>query len=65
MFQGFVAAYRSILEAAGSPDNQCEPFRTIVETLASSPTPILVHCSAGKDREWAPLPRSPPSSPLF
>ncbi|KAK1830233.1 protein-tyrosine phosphatase-like protein [Podospora conica] len=49
--EGFVAAYRSILEAAGSPDNPCNPFGTILETLASSPTPpILVHCSAGKDR---------------
>ncbi|KAK0665742.1 protein-tyrosine phosphatase-like protein [Cercophora samala] len=51
--KGFVRAYTSVLSAAISPDNPYRPFRTILEHLASSPkppTPILIHCSAGKDR---------------
>ncbi|KAK0723661.1 protein-tyrosine phosphatase-like protein [Apiosordaria backusii] len=51
--EGFVKAYSTILSGAISPDNPYRPFRTILEHLASSPeppTPILIHCSAGKDR---------------
>ncbi|KAK4177560.1 protein-tyrosine phosphatase-like protein [Triangularia setosa] len=51
--EGFVKAYASILSGAISPNNPYRPFRTILEHLASSPetlTPILIHCSAGKDR---------------
>lgn len=45
--QGFVEAYKSILEAGAGP------FATIMTHLASSsepPAPILIHCTAGKDR---------------
>ncbi|KAI1392204.1 protein-tyrosine phosphatase-like protein [Hypoxylon trugodes] len=52
--QGFVVAYGDILEAAASPSNNYQPFKTILEHLASSspspPTPCLIHCTAGKDR---------------
>ncbi|KAK4683004.1 hypothetical protein QC764_121230 [Podospora pseudoanserina] len=51
--EGFVRAYASILSGAISPDNAYRPFQTILEHLASDPnppTPILIHCSAGKDR---------------
>ncbi|KAK4188988.1 tyrosine phosphatase [Podospora australis] len=52
--EGFVKAYSSILAAAVDPSNPYFPFRTILQHLASPatdpPTPILVHCSAGKDR---------------
>ncbi|KAK0725765.1 protein-tyrosine phosphatase-like protein [Lasiosphaeris hirsuta] len=51
--QGFVRAYASILAAAADSTNASAPFRTIIEHLAASPaapTPILVHCTAGKDR---------------
>ncbi|KAK4200122.1 protein-tyrosine phosphatase-like protein [Triangularia verruculosa] len=51
--KGFVKAYTSILSGAISPENPYRPFRTILEHLASSPespTPVLIHCSAGKDR---------------
>ncbi|KAK1758325.1 protein-tyrosine phosphatase-like protein [Echria macrotheca] len=51
--EGFVLAYSSILEAAASPENTYAPFRTIIEHLASSsapPSPVLIHCTAGKDR---------------
>ncbi|KAK3996268.1 tyrosine-protein phosphatase [Cladorrhinum sp. PSN332] len=51
--EGFVQAYRSILEAASEVDHPFMPFQTILNHLASSagpPSPILVHCSAGKDR---------------
>lgn len=50
--EGFVRAYASILSGAISPDNAYRPFQTILEHLASDPnppTPILIHCSAGKD----------------
>jgi hypothetical protein len=43
--EGFVEAYRTILAAAAGPYNQ------ILSHLASEqPTPLLVHCTAGKDR---------------
>ncbi|KAI1101631.1 protein-tyrosine phosphatase-like protein [Jackrogersella minutella] len=53
--EGFVAAYGDILAAAASPDNDYQPFKTILEHLASSsssppPAPCLIHCTAGKDR---------------
>ncbi|KAI2619704.1 tyrosine phosphatase family-domain-containing protein [Hypoxylon sp. NC1633] len=53
--EGFVAAYSDILAAAASPNNSYQPFKTILEHLASSssespPAPCLIHCTAGKDR---------------
>ncbi|KAK4443715.1 protein-tyrosine phosphatase-like protein [Podospora aff. communis PSN243] len=50
--EGFVRAYSTILDAAVSPDNTYQPYRTILNHLgsSSSPSPILVHCTAGKDR---------------
>jgi hypothetical protein len=43
--EGFVEAYRTILDAAAGP------YATILSHLASpEPTPLLVHCTAGKDR---------------
>ncbi|KAK0633761.1 protein-tyrosine phosphatase-like protein [Immersiella caudata] len=50
--EGFARAYSTILDAAASPDNAHQPFRTILTHLGSSnpPSPILVHCTAGKDR---------------
>ncbi|KAK5656548.1 hypothetical protein OQA88_4527 [Cercophora sp. LCS_1] len=51
--EGFVRAYDTLLEAAASPNNSHQPFKTILTHLASStapPTPILIHCTAGKDR---------------
>ncbi|KAI1370734.1 protein-tyrosine phosphatase-like protein [Hypoxylon crocopeplum] len=52
--EGFVAAYGDILAAAASPSNTYQPFKTILEHLASPspspPAPCLVHCTAGKDR---------------
>jgi len=51
--EGFVKAYSAILASAAEPDHPYAPFRTILEHIASSPTPpapFLVHCSAGKDR---------------
>ncbi|KAI0021422.1 tyrosine phosphatase [Xylariomycetidae sp. FL0641] len=51
--QGFIEAYDAILTAGASPDNPYKPFRTILAHLASAsatPTPCLVHCTAGKDR---------------
>ncbi|KAI0886072.1 tyrosine phosphatase family-domain-containing protein [Annulohypoxylon maeteangense] len=52
--QGFVVAYSDILAAAASPSNDYQPFKTILEYLASSlpssPAPCLIHCTAGKDR---------------
>ncbi|KAL7621217.1 hypothetical protein AAE478_008534 [Parahypoxylon ruwenzoriense] len=52
--QGFVAAYSDILVAAASPGNSFQPFKTILEHLASPspspPAPCLIHCTAGKDR---------------
>ncbi|KAH9436817.1 hypothetical protein MCOR02_000482 [Pyricularia oryzae] len=49
---GFVLAYERILEVGAHADHPYAPFRTILAHLASEeePTPILVHCSAGKDR---------------
>ena len=42
---GFVAAYRTILQHAGPA------YRTIIAHLcAPDPSPVLVHCTAGKDR---------------
>ncbi|KAK3311521.1 protein-tyrosine phosphatase-like protein [Chaetomium strumarium] len=50
--QGFVKAYAAILATAAEPDHPYAPFRTILEHLASAtpPSPVLVHCTAGKDR---------------
>ncbi|KAK4222619.1 protein-tyrosine phosphatase-like protein [Podospora fimiseda] len=52
--EGFVQAYSSILKAAAESNHPFRPFQTILNHLASSadgpPSPILVHCSAGKDR---------------
>ncbi|KAK3372044.1 tyrosine phosphatase [Podospora didyma] len=51
--EGFAKAYSSILAAAAEPNHPYDPFRTIIAHLASStqpPSPLLVHCSAGKDR---------------
>ncbi|KAI5921696.1 tyrosine phosphatase [Camillea tinctor] len=50
--QGFVRVYMGILEAGSSPSNAYRPFAAILSQLASEspPTPILIHCSAGKDR---------------
>ncbi|KAH8171489.1 tyrosine phosphatase family protein [Sarocladium implicatum] len=43
--EGFVNAYRTILQAAAGP------FAKILSHLAApEPTPLLVHCTAGKDR---------------
>ncbi|KAK4133480.1 hypothetical protein BT67DRAFT_442922 [Trichocladium antarcticum] len=49
---GFVRAYDTILRAAAEPSHPYAPFRTILEHLASpaAPSPLLVHCTAGKDR---------------
>ncbi|CAJ2501380.1 Uu.00g042330.m01.CDS01 [Anthostomella pinea] len=50
--EGFVRAYMGILEAGTSADNTARPFATILAHLTSGPdpTPLLIHCSAGKDR---------------
>ncbi|OIW30671.1 hypothetical protein CONLIGDRAFT_287682 [Coniochaeta ligniaria NRRL 30616] len=49
--EGFVMAYSSILTSAADPDHPYAPFRTILNHLASpDPSPMLVHCTAGKDR---------------
>lgn len=54
--EGFVRAYSTILAGAADPKNEYAPYRTIFKQLAasssstSSPEPLLVHCSAGKDR---------------
>ncbi|TLD21918.1 hypothetical protein PspLS_08009 [Pyricularia sp. CBS 133598] len=49
---GFVLAYERILEVGAQTDHPYAPFRRILAHLASEeePTPILIHCSAGKDR---------------
>jgi hypothetical protein len=57
-----VRAYDAILSAAAEPTHPHAPFRTILEHLASPstpPSPVLVHCTAGKDSEYPPphLPR--------
>lgn len=46
-------AYKTILKAAASPDNAAKPYAAILTHLSSPstpPTPVLLHCSAGKDR---------------
>ncbi|KAK0612359.1 protein-tyrosine phosphatase-like protein, partial [Bombardia bombarda] len=55
--EGFVRAYETILDAAAEPTHPYAPFRTIMDHLASAsssstapPSPLLVHCTAGKDR---------------
>ncbi|EGS22665.1 uncharacterized protein CTHT_0011380 [Thermochaetoides thermophila DSM 1495] len=50
--EGFMKAYATILAAAADPNHPYAPFRTILEHLASrtAPTPVLIHCTAGKDR---------------
>ncbi|KAF9869529.1 tyrosine phosphatase [Colletotrichum karsti] len=50
--EGFTKAYADILRAASEQDHPQEPFRTILSHLAtqSPPSPLLVHCTAGKDR---------------
>jgi protein tyrosine/serine phosphatase len=49
--QGFVKAYAAILATAAQPDHPYAPFRTVLEHFASTtpPSPVLVHCTAGKD----------------
>lgn len=56
LLQGFVQVYKHILEA-GVRASGHQPFTRILRHLAggptspaSSPAPILVHCTAGKDR---------------
>lgn len=45
---------REILAAAAAPENPKQPYSTILQHLASTstsdPSPIMVHCAAGKDR---------------
>ncbi|GAW26703.1 putative tyrosine phosphatase [Rosellinia necatrix] len=56
--EGFIEAYKDILQAAADPANEFQPFKTILGHLAafpsasspSAPSPCLVHCTAGKDR---------------
>ncbi|KAI0600696.1 tyrosine phosphatase [Biscogniauxia sp. FL1348] len=51
--EGFVKAYKDILAAASSADNTFQPFKKILQHLATpsaDPAPCLVHCTAGKDR---------------
>ncbi|KAI1156243.1 tyrosine phosphatase [Nemania diffusa] len=56
--EGFIEAYKDILNAATDPDNEFQPFKTILGHLAAVPdaasppipSPCLVHCTAGKDR---------------
>ncbi|XXG94874.1 DNA-directed DNA polymerase [Hypoxylon texense] len=50
--EGFAKVYMSILASASSPSNEARPFARILSHLASntSPEPLLIHCSAGKDR---------------
>lgn len=50
--QGFVEVYAHILKEGASPAG-ARPFATILRHLASPagpPAPLLVHCTAGKDR---------------
>lgn len=52
-FQGFAQVYVSMLAAATGPLNESRPYARILEHLAgdsSPPTPVLIHCTAGKDR---------------
>ncbi|KAL8407475.1 hypothetical protein RB594_006339 [Gaeumannomyces avenae] len=50
--KGFVLAYERILEVAAQASHPYRPFRTILEQLSTEepPAPMLLHCSAGKDR---------------
>ncbi|KAI1187821.1 tyrosine phosphatase [Nemania serpens] len=56
--EGFIEAYKDILDAATDPANEFQPFKTILSHLAAvpdassppAPLPCLVHCTAGKDR---------------
>ncbi|KAI1359983.1 tyrosine phosphatase [Xylaria arbuscula] len=56
--EGFIEAYKDILNAATDPANEFQPFKTILGHLAAPPaasslqvpSPCLVHCTAGKDR---------------
>ncbi|KAI0176488.1 tyrosine phosphatase [Hypoxylon sp. FL1284] len=50
--EGFAKVYMDILASASSPSNKARPFAKILSHLASdaSPAPLLIHCSAGKDR---------------
>ncbi|KAK2596424.1 hypothetical protein N8I77_013315 [Diaporthe amygdali] len=49
-----LAHLREILKAAAAEDNPDRPYRSILQHFASNstggPYPILIHCSAGKDR---------------
>jgi protein tyrosine/serine phosphatase len=49
-----LAHLREILKAAAAEDNPDQPYRTILQHLACAstdgPAPVLIHCSAGKDR---------------
>ncbi|KAK1580282.1 tyrosine phosphatase [Colletotrichum navitas] len=50
--EGFTKAYTDILRTASEPDHPNDPFRTILSHLATPnpPSPMLIHCTAGKDR---------------
>ncbi|KAH6651725.1 tyrosine phosphatase [Truncatella angustata] len=52
--EGFIKAYQDILRSASVPDNEAQPYQNILKHLATSeggiPAPVLLHCSAGKDR---------------
>ncbi|KXJ92579.1 tyrosine phosphatase [Microdochium bolleyi] len=52
--EGFKAAYMSILRAASAADNERQPYKSILSRLTTTagtgPSPLLVHCTAGKDR---------------
>ena len=62
--QGFVKAYAAILASAADPGHPYAPFRTVLEHLASPtspPSPVLVHCTAGKDSKCPPHPSRTPN----
>ncbi|KAK4102813.1 hypothetical protein N658DRAFT_494874 [Parathielavia hyrcaniae] len=50
--EGFVRAYDSILTTAAHEDHPYQPFQAILRHLGSptAPSPVLIHCTAGKDR---------------
>ncbi|KAL7954256.1 protein-tyrosine phosphatase-like protein [Trichoderma compactum] len=51
--EGFAEAFSEILFSASHVQNKARPFATILEHLSSDtspPTPMLIHCSIGKDR---------------
>lgn len=52
MIKGFSDLYFEFFNAGSSPDHPTPPFRTILSHLATpeTPSPLLVHCTAGKDR---------------